>query len=484
MDGHRALGQLCAQGRVRVLLTTNFDRLLERALDEAGVAAQVIATLDEIDGMTPLAHAAATVIKLHGDYAATMRNTPKELGEYPAKLRGLLARVFDEYGLLIVGWSAEYDIALTNAISACPSRRYPTYWASYRGALTETARRLIAQRQAILVDTAGADELFVDLTERIARLDQRAIRRGRPTPLRTYAFPPEQGSVPQGWSFLPLLQLRAVAGVGPASIDTCGVIRPQDRDAVVNALRGAAVTARLYGLGSALVASATVTEGSDSVRRAAPLTAWSPTPGGHQSTEYASYRLGGDASFGVSALVTVRLPGVGAYGGWIVFTIDIGLSLAAAIRLGEAAMLWRDGLILTSALLPEALTDILPAEADVVQGEAHVLAAPTNGHSANHPNELGERLDLSPLGSATRTVGPSMGFAMRLAGALSEREAADVVAEAIQLYWRSRTGTSTHGSAFRRCAGNSASLRRRVSSGGFCGSKHNAQLARRGARQP
>jgi hypothetical protein len=42
-DGHRALAWLCATGLVRVILTTNFDRLLERALEEAGASPQVIA---------------------------------------------------------------------------------------------------------------------------------------------------------------------------------------------------------------------------------------------------------------------------------------------------------------------------------------------------------------------------------------------------------------------------------------------------------
>ncbi len=37
-DAHRALARLCAAGRVRLVLTTNVDRLLERALKDAGAA--------------------------------------------------------------------------------------------------------------------------------------------------------------------------------------------------------------------------------------------------------------------------------------------------------------------------------------------------------------------------------------------------------------------------------------------------------------
>lgn len=54
---------------MRVVLTTNFDRLVERALEEAGVSPQVISRPEAVVGMTPLPHARATVVKLHGDYA-------------------------------------------------------------------------------------------------------------------------------------------------------------------------------------------------------------------------------------------------------------------------------------------------------------------------------------------------------------------------------------------------------------------------------
>jgi len=72
-----------------------------------------------------MVHAPTTVIKLHGDYLSLgLRNTPDELTSYPEEIKTLLARVFDEYGLLVVGWSAEYDTALVEALESAPSRRY------------------------------------------------------------------------------------------------------------------------------------------------------------------------------------------------------------------------------------------------------------------------------------------------------------------------------------------------------------------------
>jgi len=66
---HKALAKLVKRGTVRVILTTNFDRLMEQALETEGVSPQVISRPEAVHGMAPLAHAKATVVKLHGDYS-------------------------------------------------------------------------------------------------------------------------------------------------------------------------------------------------------------------------------------------------------------------------------------------------------------------------------------------------------------------------------------------------------------------------------
>ena len=169
---HRAIARLAAGGYVRVILTTNFDRLVEDALREAGVSPTVISTPDQTHGALPLAHANCTVVKVHGDYLDTrIRNTPSELADYDAQTNALLDRVFDEYGLVVAGWSAQWDGALRAAIERCPSRRFTTYWAA-RGNVTEEARRLIEHRRAVVIEIQGADSFFEDLKDKVLSLDE------------------------------------------------------------------------------------------------------------------------------------------------------------------------------------------------------------------------------------------------------------------------------------------------------------------------
>lgn len=177
---HTAIAELVKAGYVKVILTTNFDRLTEQALDEIGVPAQVISRPDGVAGMQPLAHAHATVIKIHGDYLDLgTRNTVDELSDYPPEWTRLLGQVFDDYGLVISGWSGEWDRALVKAMEASPNRRYPLYW-DKRSSKGSTAQQILSSRQGQTIDNPSADEMFGEL---LASLD--ALERLAAPPLTT-----------------------------------------------------------------------------------------------------------------------------------------------------------------------------------------------------------------------------------------------------------------------------------------------------------
>ena len=53
---HKAIAELVAAGYIRVIITTNFDRLMERALEAEGVSSTVVASPDDAAGMMPLPH--------------------------------------------------------------------------------------------------------------------------------------------------------------------------------------------------------------------------------------------------------------------------------------------------------------------------------------------------------------------------------------------------------------------------------------------
>lgn len=168
---HKAIARLVKAGYFRVIITTNFDRLLEQALIAEGVDPTVISTPDMVLGATPLAHSSCTVIKVHGDYRDTrLRNTTEELSSYDPVLDKLLDRVFDEYGLIACGWSGTWDEALRSAIQRSPNRRYSMTWAA-KGRVSEEAESLIKFRGATALEIQSADAFFQSLEDKLDSLE-------------------------------------------------------------------------------------------------------------------------------------------------------------------------------------------------------------------------------------------------------------------------------------------------------------------------
>lgn len=168
---HRAIARLMTKGYVRVVLTTNFDQLLEQALADLGTRVAVISSADHVAGAVPLVHAGPLIVKLHGDYLDTrIRNTAAELSTYEPALDALLDRVLDEFGLIVCGWSGDWDAALKAAIDRAPSRRYPTIWAAHREP-GPAASALIERRLARVVPIDGADVFFETLEQRVRAIE-------------------------------------------------------------------------------------------------------------------------------------------------------------------------------------------------------------------------------------------------------------------------------------------------------------------------
>lgn len=175
---HQAIARMVAAGHVRVVITTNFDRLIENALREVGVEPTVISSDDALKGAVPLIHSRCYVVKIHGDYLDTrIRNTDTELGAYSPEINTLLDRIIDEHGLIVCGWSGDWDPALRAAITRAPNRRYPMFWAS-RGQLSTVAEKVVSHRAGRVITIEGADQFF----ERLESLLSAQADAQRPSP--------------------------------------------------------------------------------------------------------------------------------------------------------------------------------------------------------------------------------------------------------------------------------------------------------------
>ncbi|PZT97268.1 MAG: hypothetical protein DI630_21985 [Gordonia sp. (in: high G+C Gram-positive bacteria)] len=175
-DAHRAIARLVTEGAVRVIVTMNFDHLFEAALREVGIEPVVVATDSAAEGLPPLHTVECCVVHLHGSYrdASSMLNTDDELGTYKPHMHVLLRDIVGSHGLLIAGWSAQWDHALRDTLRGNYRPFYTSAWINpspLKGDAREVATALGAR-----AFEATANEAFTRLADSVTAMGTRRAR--------------------------------------------------------------------------------------------------------------------------------------------------------------------------------------------------------------------------------------------------------------------------------------------------------------------
>lgn len=173
---HESIARLASEGVIRVIVTLNFDRLVETALRNVGLEPTVVSTEADAAGLGPLHSVRCCVIHLHGDYlnADSMLNTTTELASYGPSIQKLLSRVVEDYGLIISGWSSDYDPALRATISERYPRRFSMAWMD-PNQQSELGADLLNSKNGVFVQSS-AEEGFSWLVDAVTSLREREAR--------------------------------------------------------------------------------------------------------------------------------------------------------------------------------------------------------------------------------------------------------------------------------------------------------------------
>jgi NAD-dependent SIR2 family protein deacetylase len=211
--GQHMLAALVAAGLAPVLITTNFDTLLEdairRALDpDSGARLTVL----DPESSTRAAFTIATearplLMKIHGDLGAvTVKNTTTELASQDELLRAATLSLLGRYGLLVAGYSGRDPavMAMLRDVLAQPTP-YPggLTWVrrpEERHTLAGEVRDLLAAARAAgvepvhEVEASGMMELMAEIERAVTLPPAVAAHLAvhRPAPLR-YPAPPPSG---------------------------------------------------------------------------------------------------------------------------------------------------------------------------------------------------------------------------------------------------------------------------------------------------
>lgn len=187
--GHIALATLMRSKYVRIVWTTNFDRLLD---DACAAVYNTTGSLTTVDLDSP--HKAMQAIdderwpiqiKLHGDFQSRrLKNTADELREQDATLRQTLEDSCQRFGLVVVGYSGRDNSvmdALEQAAKLSGSYPHGLFWL-HRGEtppLPRVCELLTHAREngmdAVMVPIDNFDEILRDIVRQTENVDTKKL---------------------------------------------------------------------------------------------------------------------------------------------------------------------------------------------------------------------------------------------------------------------------------------------------------------------
>ena len=431
-SAHQDLAGLCQSDKVQVVITTNFDRLIEQALSTLDVHFQVIHQ-DNVTGMMPLVRGLTTVFKVNGDYLSLgMKNTSLELTRYTRTLATRLREVMRDYGLIVVGWSGQWDPGLRELLQANPARNYPMYWVAHQGLVSDQAQQLIDNRGAHQIDSSGADAFFSQVVSRLDRLDQlsrqhrstrRALRYGgvySPIQRNTVTSMPSRD-----------IWIRTAVELGPTSLAETGYIDPSERQAILAALHEAEITKNLMNLSI-----------MGAVTTWVPVESWATSPvwkishEDHLTRDTVGFRLHSQSNHcDLTARSWLQTPEYGAGDNLLaIFDVGVGklMDLANSPRklsLEELAYLLLNQFAVQAEILSQTLHHLTEDTASLHKVEYHLHVPPKQDNSPG--GNISDYIDLSSLGSDGRES-RQMSVAFPLSEPLTRQDQFEIVIEALR----------------------------------------------------
>jgi len=166
-SAHKTIARLVRDGIISMIITTNFDPLIEDAVKQETGKTPVVITHESDLRLMEVAGDQCRIVMVNGRYPTTfLRITPEDLITYDENISDYLNRIFSEYGLVICGWSGKHDTGLVKILTSERTRRFAIFWCTRES--PETIPEEI--RSKLNLSTIGiisANEFFESLESRI-----------------------------------------------------------------------------------------------------------------------------------------------------------------------------------------------------------------------------------------------------------------------------------------------------------------------------
>lgn len=163
---HYLIAEMVKNGLIRVIVTTNFDRLLETVLDELNIPYTRVSSVDELKTSKHREHSNCYILKLHGDFKQiTIKNTPEEVKKLDEEIEKDFQEILDRYGMLVIGYGGN-DEGVMNCFKERKSR-YTLYW-TRKNTITEEVEDLIKAQDGRIIKRDSAEKFLEELSRKIS----------------------------------------------------------------------------------------------------------------------------------------------------------------------------------------------------------------------------------------------------------------------------------------------------------------------------
>ncbi len=190
-EGYQLLATLLKSGYLNpIVLTTNFDCMLEKALESDSVEGprltyRVVTGDEIIPGESPSANE-IMIVKLHGDLRRpeTLRITREETADLPRTTIELVRTMYELHGFLIIGYRGA-DTGIQSALAGADARKNSIYWVtkdSVEDIRSGTFLLDSIRKQGNLGDVfekISFDDFMVDLVGTLPAARQRSVHAPR-----------------------------------------------------------------------------------------------------------------------------------------------------------------------------------------------------------------------------------------------------------------------------------------------------------------
>lgn len=189
-ESHKLIAKWVKEGLIRFIITTNFDTLIEQALDEAGLRGQytVISNGEDVLTSKPWNNVEyCRVYKIHGTIAqGRLRNTEKDLLQLNEDLQRDFSDIMERHGVIVVGYAGnKEDKAVIDTFRKRKFKGYTLYWCIHKTCSDEIRELVNEKQEGRFIEITSASDFLEEVLVRVTLIrDEKELTSERVSKIR------------------------------------------------------------------------------------------------------------------------------------------------------------------------------------------------------------------------------------------------------------------------------------------------------------